>query len=156
MFGQWMDFHWQIIRRLELRGVFGYLGLAVRGRLSALQRRIWRTAYRVQQRVGRPIDSGPETINRVLAFAVSEYQPRPYAGRVLLFRRDARPVGPYRDPEYGWGQLVGTLQIENVPGDHMDMFLQPGVEILAEKLDACLREAQESNRSMISARSSMP
>ncbi len=157
MFGQWMDFHWQILRRLELRGAFGYLGLAVRGRLSALQRRIWRTAYRVQQRVGRPIDSGPETINRVLAFAVSEYQPRPYTGRVLLFRRDARPVGRYRDPEYGWGQLVGTLQIENVPGAHVDMFLQPGVEIVAEKLDACLREAQESNRSMISStRSSMP
>jgi len=150
MFGQWVNFHWQILRRLELRRVFEYLGLGVRGRLLALQGSIWRMVYRMHQRLGRPIDSGPETIGRVLAFAVSQYQPRPYPGRVLLFQRNARPVGRYRDPDYGWGELVGELEIQNVPGAHVDMFLQPGVEIVAEKLDGCLREVQ-STRSLISA-----
>jgi len=151
MFGQWVNFHWQTLRRFEWRGVFEYLGLGLRSRLSALQRGVWTMVYHMRRRVGRPIDRGPQTIGRVLAFAVSRYQPRPYAGRVLLFQRNARPVGRYRDPEYGWGELVGKLEIHNVPGAHVDMFLQPGVEIVAEKLDGCLREVQKSTRNTISA-----
>jgi hypothetical protein len=134
-----------------MRGLFEYLGLGIGGRLSALQQGIWRMFYRIRRRAGRPIDSGPETIGRVLAFAVTQYQPQPYPDPVLLFQRTARPVGRYRDPEYGWGELVEKLEIHNVPGTHMDMFLQPGVEIAAEKLDGCLREAQESARPTISA-----
>jgi thioesterase domain-containing protein len=62
---------------------------------------------------------------------------------VLLFRRADRPAGDYRDPAYGWGQLASGLEIHEVPGNHIDMFLDPNVHVMADKLRECLLEAQK-------------
>jgi thioesterase domain-containing protein len=65
---------------------------------------------------------------------------------VLLFRRADRPTGQYRDPEYGWGGLASRLEIHEVPGNHIDMFLDPNVHLMADKLRACLLGTEETNK----------
>jgi thioesterase domain-containing protein len=60
-------------------------------------------------------------------------------------------MGEYRDPEYGWGGLATRLETHEVPGNHIDMFLEPNVEILAAKLRACLLAAQDKNKKSMSA-----
>jgi amino acid adenylation domain-containing protein len=73
--------------------------------------------------------------------AVREYRPRPYPGRVTLFRaRDRRVTGTY-SRTLGWGQLArGGIRVVDVPGSHSTV-LRPGSEPpMAAKLLACLQE----------------
>jgi hypothetical protein len=58
-------------------------------------------AYRVHLRAGWSFHHGLDDVEYVSVFASKNYEPRPYAGRVLLLRRGYRPGGDYRDPAYG-------------------------------------------------------
>ncbi len=71
------------------------------------------------------------------------YEPRPYPGRVALLRATEQPYGIVPDPTNGWSALaVGSLEVRDVPGHHGAIMREPRVRILAQELDACLREAQ--------------
>jgi thioesterase domain-containing protein len=82
------------------------------------------------------------------------YVPQVYPGRITLFRASEpsvftqlylpRPEDWYnRDPLHGWGNLAeGGLDLHDVPGDHFSLFEEPHVQVLAERLNACLDEAQ--------------
>jgi amino acid adenylation domain-containing protein len=142
--GQWLKFHWEALRRKEGRGVLKYLTLGLSGRLKSLRAGLWRILYRFRRRVGQTIESGQKNVPRILSFVVSNYQPAPYSGPVLLFRRGDRPTGRFRDAQYGWGKLISRLVIREVPGQHVDMFLEPAVEIVAQELSARLVEEQEA------------
>ena len=80
--------------------------------------------------------------------ADKNYVPQVYPGRAILFRASEPFAGEWSkwcsiDPELGWGRLVaGGLQIYEVPGNHMSMFKEPYLRVLAEKLQACLDGAQ--------------
>jgi thioesterase domain-containing protein/acyl carrier protein len=69
---------------------------------------------------------------------ISSYRPRPYAGDVVLFQRGIRTLGLPGGKHYGWDSVLASLEVYEMPGDHMDMFLEPGARRLAEKLRACL------------------
>ncbi len=78
--------------------------------------------------------------------ADEDYVPQVYPGRAILFRA----IDPFEgwldwcsvDPELGWGKLVaGGLEVHEVPGNHMSMFTEPYIRVLAEKLRACLDSA---------------
>ena len=76
-----------------------------------------------------------------------DYVPQVYSGRAILFRA-REPLEDYLEwcsVEYhlGWDDLVaGGLEIQEVPGNHFNMFSEPYVQVLAEKLQACLAQAQ--------------
>jgi thioesterase domain-containing protein len=89
------------------------------------------------------VPSQPQDVERVLSYSVQNYRPQQYDGRALLFQRTERPTGSYRDPHFGWGKVIDKLQVCEVPGDHMTMFLDPHVKILGEKLGASLHDASE-------------
>lgn len=71
--------------------------------------------------------------------AASRYRPKPYAGRVVLFRA-GRASGVW---DGRWRSLCPALEIEHVPGDHYSILRRPDVETLAERLDRYLRTAME-------------
>jgi aspartate racemase len=49
------------------------------------------------------------------------------------------------DPYFGWrGLLTGYSETHEVPGDHAGIFRQPNVQILAEKLKACLQSERQA------------
>jgi thioesterase domain-containing protein len=71
------------------------------------------------------------------------YVPRPYAGRVVLFRASERPGVALSDPSMGWGKLVANgVEIQMAPGDHYTMLRAPHVHVLAEGLRTYLQEVQ--------------
>jgi thioesterase domain-containing protein len=82
------------------------------------------------------------------AKAVFNYKPQPYKGPLTLFRAseiDPGDMNPEllalisRDPTMGWGQfLAEPPRIIWVPGFHGTMVQEPHVEVLAEKLRACI------------------
>jgi aspartate racemase len=74
---------------------------------------------------------------------MAEYDLRPYAGRPILFVARDRGVEEDADPQFGWGGLASDgMEIHEVPGDHNTMFGEPHVQIMAQRLQACLDRAQ--------------
>ena len=64
-----------------------------------------------------------------------DYDPQPYDGTVVLFRSAVMQRGRFRDPTMGWGKLCRAgLSVYEIPGEHHDMFVEPYVGLLAEKL----------------------
>lgn len=65
------------------------------------------------------------------------YRPKPYNGRVLLFRRSLRPVSRYLDEKLGWGSaIVGEFSVVEIQRGHEDMFCEPQVQRVAAELAA--------------------
>ncbi len=80
--------------------------------------------------------------------AVQAYIPQPYSGRVTVFLPHELPeeypkllVEHPNDPTLGWGKVAEAVDIYSVPGGH-DTAITKYVQALAEKLKACLDEAQ--------------
>jgi thioesterase domain-containing protein/acyl carrier protein len=63
-----------------------------------------------------------------------------YQGRVALFR--ALDEIAFYDADLGWGNMTpGGLDFHDVPGNNEMMFQEPHVQVLAEKLKACIDQA---------------
>jgi thioesterase domain-containing protein/acyl carrier protein/NRPS condensation-like uncharacterized protein len=76
--------------------------------------------------------------------AMRDYVPQVYPGQATLFRTRHQLTGVYYDPQFGWESLVvGGLEIHDVPGLHLTLLTEPCVQVLAEKLRACIDEALE-------------
>ncbi len=88
-----------------------------------------------------------EELVRVHNVAFQQYVPRPYEDAVVLLPASKQRPGIRPDPELGWrGLLNGELSIQVVPGRQQNMLREPHVTILAEKIRACLGEAQAGLR----------
>jgi amino acid adenylation domain-containing protein len=71
--------------------------------------------------------------------AFREYKPRPYPGRLTLFRARMQPLFSSHAPDSGWEWLAaGGLEIRVVPGNHLGMLQEPHVQVLAQQLRDCL------------------
>jgi thioesterase domain-containing protein len=63
----------------------------------------------------------------------------------VVFRCRDWPMLAAGDPYFGWRELLtGHSETHEVPGDHAGIFVEPNVKVLAEKLRACLRNAQQA------------
>ncbi len=81
--------------------------------------------------------------------AVTAYEPQPYDSPMVLFRSRELQSGRYRDPNLGWAEFAqGGLDVTETPGEHGDMFLEPTVEILANKLVMYLTDSAPSQSAM--------
>src|SRR3569623_1963936 len=113
---------------------------------ASIARRLRRTRFQHWSRPSGPPDASVPTLEDVqhgIALAMARYRPRPYRGRVTLLRAiEPHPDMP-TDPAAEWAPWIhGTLEIRNVPGDHMSMF-EAHVATLASCLTQCLEEARE-------------
>jgi len=97
--------------------------------------------------IGRPLPNHLQdfTFQQENIQASRNYVPQVYPGQVALFRSTDQIIGvsSYADPLLGWGELAaGGLEFHEVPGTHLGMLQEPHVQVLAEKLKACLDKAQ--------------
>jgi thioesterase domain-containing protein len=71
--------------------------------------------------------------------------PPPYPGRVVLFKQTVSREGRFRFDDYGWREVVGDgLEVCEIPGDHLALLVEPGVDTMAAKLDALMKSACEA------------
>jgi len=68
-----------------------------------------------------------------------------YPSRVTLFKASEELAGTSPDPTLGWSEwAAGGVEVHVVPGNHANMVYKPHVEVLAEKLRACLNQVQSA------------
>ena len=72
--------------------------------------------------------------------ADSLYRPQRYPGRVNLFKT------AQEDSTWGWGEIAANgVALHQIPGHHMNLLRPPQVQVLAEKLMACLAKPDEGS-----------
>ena len=70
--------------------------------------------------------------------ADSRYRPQRYAGQVTLFKTADQAL------TWGWGDIAANgVKLHQIPGHHMNVLRPPQVQVLAEKLSACLNQPDE-------------
>jgi amino acid adenylation domain-containing protein len=92
-----------------------------------------------------PQGTGRDRLRRALdvyranGLAVQGYELAPYAGPLILFKAEEGPGGP---ETYGWSDLAaGGVEVETVPGHHLNLLAEPNVRTLAQRLLRRLRDA---------------
>jgi amino acid adenylation domain-containing protein len=76
--------------------------------------------------------------------ATQNYGLHHYPGRITLFKAGQELAGTSSDPTLGWSEwAAGGTDVHVVPGNHATMVYKPHVEVLAEKLRACLDQLEE-------------
>jgi amino acid adenylation domain-containing protein len=79
-------------------------------------------------------------IMRACERARKNYRPRPYPGRITLFRSSTEAEVPAHQKH--WAELAcGGLECHVIPGIHQELVTGPAARILAEQLGACLEKA---------------
>jgi amino acid adenylation domain-containing protein len=75
--------------------------------------------------------------------AEKDYMPRPYPGRVILFRSNHKPLRQVSDPCAGWSTYAARgLEIYEIEGNHENILLEPQVRCVAEQLKTCLDQTR--------------
>jgi len=94
-------------------------------------------------------DSSLEQVHRLLwLYQVNQqashiYVPHAYSGRVLFFACEERPAGVLYSPQLKWTAVVPTgLVVQQTSGDHYSMLSEPHVQLIAERLNWEIHDAQ--------------
>jgi amino acid adenylation domain-containing protein len=88
-----------------------------------------------------PIGEILKRIMRANLSARRKFLPKPYNGSALIFRAGGRCLYQYDDDCLGWGSVVlGGIECSEIKGEHESILDQPAVQLVAEKLDAKLKE----------------
>jgi aspartate racemase len=93
-----------------------------------------------------PRPSVPDELLRLLELdhhAITNYAPRPYEGRVTLFRARDASLEPFIDHDLGWSRITGGVHVCEVSGDHLTLLKPPHVGVLAKELNVLLDKIKE-------------
>ena len=128
--------HARKLQGLHLSARWTYLLERTRSRFN-------RILYRIVIRSGWPLPPFMKSLKEISYQAAMNYHPRPYPGKVTLFRAAHRPPGREGDPFLGWDRVAGGgMEVHEIPGTHVTLLQEPGVRLLAEELKRCMsREA---------------
>jgi len=84
-------------------------------------------------------------VRQACYLAESRYVPKIYTGRITVFRPSTKSLRSIDDTMGGWSEwCAGGVEIHEISGRHDNMFFEPNVAILAEKLGECLRSAERA------------
>jgi len=121
---------------------------AERMRFFTERLRLWRAALARQlfsglSVAGLSVDVKMEEqttyVDQVVFAASRRYKAKPWDGRTLFFRSSEQPSGRFLADDMGWSELVrSNVSITTLPGDHRQIFDDPGAGILAEKISDLL------------------
>jgi thioesterase domain-containing protein len=79
--------------------------------------------------------------------AARTYQPKPYDGRIILFRASEKGLSSVNQ-ESAWKSLAPQIEIYEVSGHHGNIVDPPQVRLLADELNACLESAFRKHRDL--------
>ena len=113
-----------------------------RGQLTWVIRNVFRKHVRRVARVFTPPRKRyAKDVLRAAIKAVRDYFGQPYSGWIVYFLPDSREPS-FRSCGTWYRLASGRLDVYIVPGRHIDILDEPYVQVVAEKLSACLDEAQ--------------
>lgn len=93
----------------------------------------------------RPLPRTLAMIQAANIEAAVNYKPRPYPGRLTVFRVEERSVVDRFDHYLGWNGLAeGGVEVHEVPGNHVTVGEEPNVGVLAEKFKLSLQTVRGS------------
>jgi aspartate racemase len=154
---------YRAVKRIDLERE----NLAYRGKsyISERVRRVWNTAAaRMQIAFDKIVGKGAlvnggiqrrrpslEYILEVLGAehdrVFEEYEPRPYEGRVVVFRAKKQLQGLAADWSLGWKSILnGNLEIYEVSAHQQNMLVEPNVSRLAKELTVRLETTQSAEK----------
>jgi amino acid adenylation domain-containing protein len=143
-----LESHGDNLRQLGASAKVGYLLNKLRYAPEKIKHKLYRRAYKIYQRFGRPLPPVLKNIEEINFAAVKDYVPQTYSGSVALFL--ASDLTADYDLHDGWRELVaGEIDTLEIPGNHINIIKEPHVGALAEKLRSCLDQAQKDH-SMVS------
>jgi aspartate racemase len=119
----------------------------VRSKLKTLRRRlqsrVWQIVYKVLSKSGRTLAPALLSVKEANFMAAKDYVTKPYSGRVTLFVASEQPIEG--DPRDVWSHLaLGGVEVYQIPGDHVTLLEEPNVQVLSERLQACLRSTTDA------------
>src|SRR5579871_419673 len=126
--------HFDRLRHLELHETWGYLGDRVESIRQNLRLAKLRRNYRSSIGKTEALTGDLRGANAVVYLAARAYRPGPYSGRVALFRSGLEPLSLHRDTTLGWKDVADRLVVDEIPGDHREIFDEPAVHVLAARL----------------------
>jgi surfactin family lipopeptide synthetase A len=134
-----VKYHFTNLLKLDADQTSAYLV----DRLNEARRKIERLAWRLTS--DHSDDERLRNTDSIVHPAFSRYEPQPYPGEIVLLQSSEWPKGPYFDFALGWKDLVGGgVEFHSIPGEHAAMFLEPKVNLVAEKLSSHLRETAQA------------
>ena len=132
------------LRGLSFAEKFGYVAQKARFVPRKIQGRIWRTVYESFQRFGWTLPRMLHSVTEFNSLAAHRYVPRAYDGRVTLFWA-CDDLRASNDLVTGWRVLAsGGIEVQEIPGTHLNVIKEPHVAELANKLTDCLQRAQNN------------
>jgi thioesterase domain-containing protein len=127
--------------RIEyIAGKLGKVKLRCRRKFNNSYKKFVRSAF-VKIRGEGSIPSNYIQLEDQIWRAGQNYVPKPYPGKMILFRATSQPPGIVKDPTLGWRGLSGELEIHDVAGHHGSIVSEPYVRELAAKLEECIQSA---------------
>ncbi len=126
------------------------LRMPMKEKISYSIGRVRRLATYAQRRLSRQLPPDLLAVRKACYLAESRYVPKGYTGRITVFRPITKSLRSNDDGMGGWNDWsAGGVEIHEIAGRHDNMFFEPNVAILAEKLAECLRRAEmESSESL--------
>jgi thioesterase domain-containing protein/acyl carrier protein len=126
---------WELVIKL--------LQMPRRERIAYSFSRLQRFSRYLQRRLTKQLPPDLLAVRKACHLAESRYLPGVYPGRVVVFRPSTRSLRSIDDATAGWSSwAAGGVEIYEIAGSHHDMFFQPNVSILADKLKTCLMQAE--------------
>lgn len=135
-----VGFRYDELRRQELANFPVYARNRWKGLKLMLADMLWRTSTRFSS---MRYQAGSPDLEQILFLAVDSYKPKPLKCPTVIFRCKDWPMLSAGDPFFGWRELLtGPSETREIPGDHVGIFHEPNVRILAQELRACLQNAR--------------
>jgi len=138
-----VEFQFSNLRREGLPGLTDFIGDRIVGIRRRLSVRYWRACHAWHRRVNI---ERLEDLEHIVHPASFVYRPKPYSGRVVFFQSTDWPVGRYWDFHASWNGLIdGGFELHKIRGGHESMFYEQNVDLLARKLQTCLKDAEAAS-----------
>jgi len=126
------------LKRLSRREKYEYVAHKARFAPRKIKSRVWRTIYNLLQRFERPLPRVLHSLTECNSLAAHRYVPQGYDGKVTLFWASG-DLRASNDLVEGWRALaIGGIEVQEIPGNHLNIIKEPHVEVLANKLSECL------------------
>jgi len=107
--------------------------------------KIYRRAYKLYKKFGRPLPAVLQNIEEINFAAVKDFEPQVYSGDVALFL--ASDLTSDYDLSDGWRELVrGRIETHEISGNHINIIKEPHVGALAAQLLECIARSENENK----------